>query len=611
MHTKMKRLLLLALTLALLYGAGYAVPRLQAMRVRYDLTNEPIKGASPQLALATQALAWGRGIIIDVIWIRMEALKRDGRYFELVQLAKWACDLAPHIPEVWDIQAWNMAYNVSCQIDDLPERWSWVWRAVALLRDEGIPDNPNASKLYFSLAMTIFHKIGEQDDMAHPFYKQQLAYLMQEVLGGGGDEAVLQAMADAPKTREELLKDADVRRLVDECAQSGFDVVDGFFEALYATPSVPKKAMELIDGPQNAPAMMKIALFARTRKLREVYKMDPALMIDIRNKYKDHDGNPAPFDWRSPYPHAIYWATVGLKKLDEVSGRMRGAANEFGFKMPTKATHGGGDPYGEEDIFAFDRGQLERIIYFSMQSLVARGRVLFDARGNVLLDSGPDYRFADAALPLFEKDINNLDPRYANSTKEGFQNFLLNAIMQFYTTGDPVSAQKYYTILCERYPRVVAPYKSYDEFLADQYRLYLSGMSFSTARGLVRSYIIRSVLATALNEDKEAEAMDKRARDIATRWTELETNLRGSIRYDQIKESVIVDFLTGVYSGVPPDVLNNLKKHIPEETLNEVMRKVKAGEILPAVKENVDKELMKDQTAKPILNGPHFGPPEE
>ena len=573
------------------------------MRVRYDLTNQPIKGVSPQLALATQALAWGRGIIIDVIWIRMEALKNEGRFFELVQLAKWACDLAPRIPEVWDVQAWNMAYNVSCQIDSLPDRWSWVWQGVSLLRDEGIPANPNSPKLYESLAMTIYHKIGEQDDMAHPFYKQRLAYLMQEVLGGGGDEPVLKAFAAAPRTREALLQDEDVKRFVAECNAAGFDPIDGFFELLFSTPSVPPKVFDLANGPQNASAVEKVAVYARARRLREIYKMDPDVMLSLRDRYRDLKGRPAPFDWRSPYPHAIYWATVGLNKLDEVSTRAHTAAKEFGFKVPTLAPLGPGYPYGEEDLYAYQRAQLERIIYFSMQSLVAEGRVLFDTKGNILLDSGTDYRFADATLPLFDKDIKTLGERYATSTKDGYRNFLINGVLQFYFTGDREKAQEYYKILSAKCPEVIAPYKTYNDFLEDQFRLYTSAMSYNTARQLVRAYITRAIVAKALNEEDEAAALENEAKEIATRWVDLEKNLRGSIRYDVIRETVIVDFLTGVLV-LPPDVLENLKQQIGEDKVKQIMFDIERGVIQRPQKEQVDEKLRTDQTLRPIRGGP-------
>jgi hypothetical protein len=607
MHTKVKRFVLLIVALALLFGvAGQILPRLHAERVTYDLTNEPVKGLSPQLALATQALGWGRGIIIDVIWIRMEALKQEGRYFELVQLANWACDLAPTIPDVWDIQAWNMAYNVSCQIDNLPARWNWVWRAIELLRDKGIPDNPNAPRLYWSLAWTLFHKVGEQDDYAYPFYQQKLASLMQEVLGGGGDEETLKAMAAAPRTREELLKDPDVSRLVNECAADNFDIVDGFFETLYATPSVPAAVTELIGEPKNAAAMSKVATFARALKLREVYKMDPVLMLKLRDTYKDSRGNPAPFDWRSPYPHAIYWATVGLQKLDELEGRMQSAANKFGFKIPVKLTPGIGDEFKSESLYAFDRAQLERVITYSMVSLVNHGRVLFDLDGNIMLSSGPDYRFADATLPLYEKNYRSLDKRYASSVAEGYKNFLVNGVVQFYYNEDSVDAHRYYDMLVKKFPEVVSPYKGYDDFLADQVRLSRSKMTFASCRELVRAYIVDALLFASVGQNDDAAHLDKQAKDLAKNWEDNDkSNLRGFIDYDKIKEAVVVDALTG--NGgykLPPKQMQMLESYLGDAFVQKVRATVKAGEQAAPKKAQAPEKFQQNSDIKPLLNAP-------
>jgi len=606
MHTRIKRLLLLALMFALLFGgAGQAVQRLHSMRVRYGLTNEPLKGVSPQLALATQALAWGRGIIIDVIWIRMEALKRQGRFFELVQLARWACDLAPRIPAVWDIQAWNMAYNVSCQIDYLPDRWAWVWKAIELLRDEGIPANPNSPELYQSLAWTIFHKIGEQDDNAHPFYKQRLAELMQVVLGGGGDEPTLKALAAAPHTREELLQDADVRRLVDRCAALGFDIIDGFFEILYDTPSVPAEVKSLIREPANRQAANKVAVFARARRLREKYKMDPQRMLELRKTYRDSEGHDAPFDWRSPYPHAIYWATLGLEVLDRVERRLYDTAEEFGFSIKLKESRGPGDIFGPDKTFyEHQRVQLKRIVYYAMQSLVARGRVLFDAKGRIMLDYGTDYRFADAALPLFEEAIEEFSERYANTTKDAFINFLANGVLEFHFMGQQAKSLEYYKLLSEKFPQVVEKFDGYDDFLQEQLRLFTSAMTYSDARQLVRGYIYRAMIARAANEEDHALALEKEAREIAEHWVDSDSKaLRSAIRYDKIRESVIVEFLTGRVRLAAPE-LENLKRLIGEKTVARILQNVQAGATGAPKGEEVEEPLRKDPTRKPVFGAP-------
>ncbi len=534
----------------------------------------------------------------------METLKTEGRYFELVQLARWACDLAPNIPAVWDMQAWNMAYNISCQIDNLPDRWRWVWSAIELLRDEGIPNNPNSFELYQSLAWTIFHKIGEQDDFAHPFYKQKLATLMQEVLGGGGDEATLEAMVAAPRTREELLKDADVRRFVEGCSVDGYDIVDGYFETLYETPSVPMKVVDLVRDPRNAAALAKVALFARARKLRDVYKMDPKIMLELRDEYKDSEGHPAPFDWRSPYPHAIYWANMGLRKLDAFVDRMRTAAEESGRKLPTRAPRGKGDPFGAEPLYSFQRASLERTIYYSMQSLVSRGRVLFDMKGDIMLDNGPDFRFADAALPLYEKNSESMDPRYAETVKQAYGIFLTNAVVQFSINEDSTKAHQYYDMLKQKFPEIVKPYKGYDDFLEDQFRQTVSALTFQGCRNMVRAYVMEALISASLGENQDAIALENEAKKLADHWVDREdSSLRGLINYDAIKESAIVDVFTGVVQ-MSPKQLQMLKQQIGPEKVDEIVRNAEQGKVSAPVGEKAPEKLQKDNTVKPIRGGP-------
>jgi hypothetical protein len=162
----------------------------------------------------------------------MEALKEHEKFFELVQLADWACKLAPRFPQVWDIQSWNLAYNVSCKVTHLPDRWAWVQAAIVLLRDQGIPLNPYSAMLYDRLAWIYFHKIGEQDDNAHFFYKQRFGLLMHEVIGGEGDEQALNALIAAAHTREQLLKDPQVRRWCSSIVRASKVAADVGFPAL-------------------------------------------------------------------------------------------------------------------------------------------------------------------------------------------------------------------------------------------------------------------------------------------------------------------------------------------------------------------------------------------
>jgi hypothetical protein len=595
-HTKIRRLLFAFLALALLVGTSMAIVPMQQMRSRYDLSNEPVKGISPELAMATQVLGWARGIIIDVVWIRMEALKQQGRFFELVQLADWACKLAPRIPEVWDIQSWNMAYNVSSQVDWLVDRWAWVRSGIELLRDEGIPANPNAVDLYFSLAFMIQHKIGQEDDYAHMFYKRELAREMHVLFGGGGSRETLRKFIEAPETREELFSDDDVRRFVNDCAQYGFDIVGNFFKLFRDRENVREEVRKIVEQPFNRQALDKVAAFARARELKEEYSMDPQYMLTLMDRY-------GPFDWRSPFPHAIYWASRGLEKLAAREDRLYRAVNEFGLPEPY-AREELDEHYGDrEKMYEYERVQLERVIYASLQNLVAHGRMLCDSEGNVLYTWGTDYRFADAALKFFQRALETWGPRYTTGVISAYGNFLIRGVVEFHFMGDNEKSREYFELLKDEFPEKIGKW-TYDAFLENQLEDYTASMTFSQARRMTYGFLVRSLLYRGYGESDKAAAIEQEARVFAARFDpEEHDNLRGRIRFDEIKQAAIVDLLTGRIGKIPEEARANLRSQLEadvgKDKVKQMLEEVEGMDKAPIEMEDIDERFMKDPTVKP------------
>ena len=171
--------------LALLVAAGAAQKSLFQDRVTMGLTRlAPPENLPPVLAFTTVALGGFRGLIANGLWIRASDLQDKGKYFEMVQLADWITKLQPHIPTVWYHQAWNMAYNISIKFDDPHDRWLWVSRGIELLRDQAIRYNPNETILYRELSWFFQHKMGQNLDDAHYYFKEAWYKMMMEVLGG-------------------------------------------------------------------------------------------------------------------------------------------------------------------------------------------------------------------------------------------------------------------------------------------------------------------------------------------------------------------------------------------------------------------------------------------
>ena len=98
----------------LLIGASTRLNPINSARKEMALiSNEPLENAPPSLAFATVAMGAFRGLVVDVLWMRAEKLKEEGQFFDAKQLADWITILQPRLAEVWDFQAWNMAYNIS------------------------------------------------------------------------------------------------------------------------------------------------------------------------------------------------------------------------------------------------------------------------------------------------------------------------------------------------------------------------------------------------------------------------------------------------------------------------------------------------------------------
>lgn len=127
-----------------------------------------------------------RGLAVDILWLRAADLQENGKYFELVQLSEWITALEPHITQVWAVQAWNMAYNISITTPDYQARWGWVKNAIDLLRDQGIPLNSQNPHLYSELALLFLNKIGNPSEKSAQYFKRQWAKEMMDFVGESG-----------------------------------------------------------------------------------------------------------------------------------------------------------------------------------------------------------------------------------------------------------------------------------------------------------------------------------------------------------------------------------------------------------------------------------------
>jgi hypothetical protein len=208
MNGRLKKYTLLAVAAVLLVGVSQIQKALNHDRKELGLTRvEPLENAPPVLAFTTVALGGFRGLIANALWIRASDLQDEDKFFEMAQLADWITKLEPHYVQVWLVQAWNMAYNISVKFKDFNDRWRWVERGITLLRDDGLRYNPNETLIYRELAWFFQHKMGQNLDDANVTYKQEWLKEMNAVLGTNDVQfaELLNPQTDEARARLQIL----------------------------------------------------------------------------------------------------------------------------------------------------------------------------------------------------------------------------------------------------------------------------------------------------------------------------------------------------------------------------------------------------------------------
>jgi hypothetical protein len=483
------------------------------------VSNEPLENAPPSLAFASVAMGAFRGLLVDVLWMRADNLKMEGQFFDAKQLAEWITILQPRFAEVWDFQAWNMAYNISVAMPagQPAERWRWVKNGIELLRDEGIPKNPKNIQLYQRLAWIFFHKMGGVSDDCHKYYRLQLAMSMQPLLEPLTNET-FEKIAAAPSTWEQVIAKPGMASFVTamQKADPNFEPGDKFVKAYLSLKQIPDRyapaAFRTLEKFRATPAIDTFDWFARSWELRNTWKMDPAMMLALNRRYGpknwDDPNKREPLNWEHPVVHAMYWGALGLKTA------------------------------GDGNDFRVDEINTDRVVFHSLQELFRTGRqVIYDSPVEVdanELKPGeqappmvaksvfmfPDLRMFDSYNEAMMAVIDKYKKLGSDvvSVENGHRNMLTNAVVTFYQCGHQAYATKIYNELRRLYPR-----KDFDKPVPEYVRGYLKdelrSITINKAVEIIIGMLEESYLHYGLREDDEATSRETMAREVWERYT--------------------------------------------------------------------------------------------
>jgi hypothetical protein len=562
------------LAVVLLTAAGSRLDFINSQRVEMKLiSNEPLLNAPPSLAFATVAMGAFRGLVVDVLWMRADKLKEEGQYFDAKQLAEWITVLQPRFAQVWAFQAWNMAYNISVAIpaEQADQRWQWVKNGYELLRDKGIPLNPKSITLYRELGRIFQHKIGSNSDDAHKYYKLQLALSMEPLLGSA-DNAWFESLARAPADWSQIVSDDNIAPFIAalKAADKNFEDESRFvgnYLSLRQNPTrFTPEAFKVIDRFRGTAILRDFDVFAKAWQLRNVWKLDPVLMLELNSTYGPTDFNDPnihyPLDWRHADVHAIYWAVKGLRVA------------------------------GKKDVVKMGRGEYpvdeintDRIIAHSLQNLFRYGKIfIYDVNVSTPLPQGlgpavaqgptkdiflrADFRMFDpynnAIIKIIQKysDSNDKDD---DSHKIQHRNMLTNALTMFYQAGHRQKAQKIYDYVRRLYPRPEFNEPAVESYITQQIRKDLKTITITKAMDTIMPMLREAYFRYALRDDDASYAIEKMAEDIYNVYTKEygdEARL-GLPELKVMKYSAFMDFFTD--EGYPLTMRQNLLARIKIE----------------------------------------------
>lgn len=273
----------------------------------------------------------------------------------------------------------------------------------------------------------------------------------------------------------------------------------------------------VIDSFRGTEMLRRFDIFARAYQLRKVWKLDPALMLELNRRFgpvnftdANDPNSRLPLDWRHPDCHAIYWAVKGLR----VAGKK------------TAGTQG-------KKQYPPDEINTDRILAHSLQNLFRNGRIFIytetaKSPSDSVMDRQqqprqvqqiflrPDLRMFDSYNQQIMRIIEKYDDpnsKTESSHKIGHRNMLQNAVFSFYQAGHVHKAGLIYMQLRKLYPRddFKVPLVN---FVRNVLQNELRNLQINDAKEMIEMMLRESYFRYAMRDDDEAFGREKMAQQV-------------------------------------------------------------------------------------------------
>ena len=260
--------------------------------------------------------------------------------------------------------------------------------------------------------------------------------------------------------------------------------------------------------------------------LREKYKMDPARMRTLNERY-------GPLDWRLPEAHAIYWSSLGME-------RAKG-----------------------EDVRRLRQG-----IYQSMNLSFQRGKLVLSTNGsanaNVSVRLLPNLDIAPRVDTAYQEQLAEAPAFLTNNMSKAYRSFLRDVPYQFFIVNRVREGEQWLRYLRQKFPEAVETNTTLAEYAIARATENVEGQSQVKIEGLLKGFVIRAYdSAIEHNADDYQAYMDRASELRAAYMKRTGQNQRTELtRLDELKDIVLKEMLSP-NGGLSPEEILRLKTEIP------------------------------------------------
>src|SRR6478735_6086502 len=136
--------------------------------------DKELGGAAVQLLLTGS-----RGLAVSALWLSAIEKQKKQEWNELDIAVDSITKLQPHFTAPWMFQSWNLAYNVSVEMDRLNDMYFYIARGISVIA-EGEHVNRNNPDLRYNLGFYYQNKFGVSDRVTTLRCLYQLSCIPEE-----------------------------------------------------------------------------------------------------------------------------------------------------------------------------------------------------------------------------------------------------------------------------------------------------------------------------------------------------------------------------------------------------------------------------------------------